>query len=87
MMENHSTSRIPVFFRPVHDSGIINSTYFVVSSKKSEKLFLHLPIQAVVQIQKLAVEVFEFVPLLDENVQEKFFTFFEETTKYSKWNR
>jgi hypothetical protein len=24
----------------------------------------------VVQIQKLAVEVFEFVPLLDENVQE-----------------
>ena len=49
--------------------------------KKSEKLFLHLPIQAVVQIQKLAVEVFEFVPLLDENVQEKFFTFFEETTK------
>jgi hypothetical protein len=25
-----------------------------------------------VQIQKLAVEVFEFVPLLDEKVQEKF---------------
>ena len=50
-------------------------------SSPREKLFLHLPIQAVVQIQKLAVEVFEFVPLLDENVQEKFFTFFEETTK------
>jgi hypothetical protein len=28
--------------------------------------------QAMVQIQKLAVEVFEFVPLLDEKVQEKF---------------
>ena len=34
-----------------------------------------------VQIQKLAVELFEFVPLLDENVQEKFFTFFEEGPK------
>ena len=37
--------------------------------------------QAVVQIQKLAVEVFEFVLLLDENVQEKFFTFLEEGPK------
>ena len=41
--------------------------------KTSEKLFLHLLIQAVVQIQKLAVEVFEFVPLLDA---KKVFHFF-----------
>ena len=49
--------------------------------KKSEKTFPAPSHQGVVQIQKLAVEVFEFVPLLDENVQEKFFTFFEERSK------
>ena len=43
--------------------------------KKSRK-FLAPSHQAVVQIQKLAVELFEFVPLLDENVQEIFFHFF-----------
>jgi hypothetical protein len=35
----------------------------------------------VVQIQKLAVELFEVVPLLGEKVQEIFFTFFEEGPK------
>ena len=49
--------------------------------QKKWKTFPARSHQAVVQIQKLAVEVFEFVPLLDENVQEKFFTFFEEAPK------
>jgi hypothetical protein len=34
-----------------------------------------------VHIQKLTVELFEYVPLLDEKVQEKFFTFFDEGPK------
>jgi hypothetical protein len=58
---------------------MINSTYFGPSSKQVKNFSCSH--QAVVQIQKLAVVVFEFVPLLDENVQEKFFTFFVETTK------
>ena len=35
------------------------------------KTFPALSHQAMVQTQKLAVEVFEFVPLLDEKVQER----------------
>ena len=52
--------------------------------RKFPKTFPARSHQAVVQIQKLAVEVFEFVPLLDENVQEKFFENFWEGQ--SKWN-
>jgi hypothetical protein len=37
--------------------------------------------QVMVQIQKLKHQVYEFVPLLDENVQGRVFTFFEEATK------
>ena len=48
-----------------------NIFYFHISS-----LPLFLFSEAVVQIQKLERQVFEFVPLLDENGQEKFFTFF-----------
>ena len=53
----------------------------------TERMGIWILEQAVVQIQKIQRQVFEFVPLLDENVQEKFSTFFEENTSCCFWKQ
>jgi hypothetical protein len=55
------------------NESIINSTYFGGASSKKVKNFRARSDQAMVQVQKLQRQVLEFVPLLDEKVQEKFF--------------
>jgi hypothetical protein len=52
----------------------LRAAYFGHSSKKVKNLSCTFH-QAVVQIQKLAFEVFEFVPLLDESAGNVFHFF------------
>ena len=68
---------LPFDKRTVRFDDSINSIYLGPSLKKVKNVSCTFS-SRMGQIQKLAVEVFEFVPLLDDNVQAKFFAFFEE---------